>query len=373
MKSLPLCVKIRERERANCDCAPSVNARIYGSHLTSPADIDTSRLNAALLTIMPAMTNAEAYNILGVPNKATEAVVKSAYKRLALQTHPDKNPNDPDASKKFHRISEAYKRIVDPSSFHDEDGEGEDISEQEMAAMFSMMFSDMFSGGAGGMESMMNEIWGDGDDDDDDEMEPGGMGDMFHMMEMMMNDDGGEYDDEDDEDCDDEDENDNFRAYVQSLPDGMGFNISGGQEKNRGKDKTMEKLMASMGLSQSAGDYYMESIGEEDDDENYSDDESARFNVGQIGRGMEKGLTQDQMMMLMQEMLMPSIDKSFASSSSQAKKKSSCKNGHNYGQYNPKVSGSSGGKEAIKIFASKSSILSVKGCRVSNRHFQVKL
>ena len=300
---------------------------------------------------MPTMTNTEAYNILGVPNKATEAVVKSAYKRLALQTHPDKNPNDPDASKKFHRISEAYKRIIDPASFHDEDGEGEDISEQEMAAMFSMMFSEIFSGGTGGMESRMYEIWGDsegdGGDDEDDEMEPGGMGGMFHMMEMMMNDDAGEYDDEDedDEDYEDDDENINLQDY---LPDGMGFNISGGQKKNNGKDKTMERLMASMGLSQSAGDYCMENFGDQDDDEDCSDDENAKFDAGQIGRGMKKGLTENQMIMLMQEMLMPFNAKSFGSSSSQAKRKSSCRNGHNNGQNHPKISGSSGGKKAKK-------------------------
>jgi molecular chaperone DnaJ len=61
---------------------------------------------------MPAMTSVEAYSILGVQKSANEIEIKTAYKRLALQTHPDKNPNDLDASKNFHRVSEAYKRII---------------------------------------------------------------------------------------------------------------------------------------------------------------------------------------------------------------------------------------------------------------------
>lgn len=284
---------------------------------------------------MPAMTNTEAYAILGLSKKASLADVKSSYKKLALRTHPDKNPNDPDASKKFLSISEAYKRIIDPSSFHDEDGNDEDISEEEMAAMFNMMFSDMFVGGTGGMASRMYEIWGDSDDEGEDEDENGnGLGDMgamFSMMNMMMNDNEGNFDDEEDYEEGD-DENEDYQVFLESMSgSGMfgGGGLSGEHRKNKKKCNTMEKLMASMGLS--SGDYHMENIGEEDEYEDDNDDEDARYDAGQIAGGLKKGLTQAQMMSYMQEMLMPSISKGSGSSSSKAKSRSSG-NRNVYGQ-----------------------------------------
>lgn len=125
---------------------------------------------------MPVLSIEEAYSILQLSSNASESEVKTAYRKLALKMHPDKNPGDPEAHKNFLKISEAYKRITDPDSFQDED-EGEYANEEEMMAMFSMMFAEMF-GGFGGF---------------------GGGMDMFDMMEMMM-------EAEDDEDSDDEDD-----------------------------------------------------------------------------------------------------------------------------------------------------------------------
>lgn len=88
------------------------------------------------------ITLEEAYNVLGVNSKSSTAEVKSAYRKQALRTHPDKNPNDPDASKKFLMVSEAYKRITDPSAFHD-DEDDQMPNEEEMEAMFNMMFAEM--------------------------------------------------------------------------------------------------------------------------------------------------------------------------------------------------------------------------------------
>jgi len=53
------------------------------------------------------------YDILGVPKDASEAVIKKAYRQLALQWHPDKN-TDPAATDKFKEISEAYEVLRDP-------------------------------------------------------------------------------------------------------------------------------------------------------------------------------------------------------------------------------------------------------------------
>lgn len=47
------------------------------------------------------------YEILGVPSKATQEEIKAAFRRLALQHHPDQNRNNPEAEEKFKEINEA--------------------------------------------------------------------------------------------------------------------------------------------------------------------------------------------------------------------------------------------------------------------------
>jgi molecular chaperone DnaJ len=53
------------------------------------------------------------YEVLGVERTATEQEIKSAYRKLAMQFHPDRNPNNPDAEEKFKEASEAYGILAD--------------------------------------------------------------------------------------------------------------------------------------------------------------------------------------------------------------------------------------------------------------------
>ena len=60
------------------------------------------------------MANRDYYETLGVPRSASEADLKKAYRKLALENHPDRNPDDPAAEERFKAIGEAYAVLSDP-------------------------------------------------------------------------------------------------------------------------------------------------------------------------------------------------------------------------------------------------------------------
>ena len=65
------------------------------------------------------------YMLLGVNEKATENEIRKAYKKMVYIVHPDKNPNDPNATEKFRNLQIAYKILMDPEkrALYDETGE----------------------------------------------------------------------------------------------------------------------------------------------------------------------------------------------------------------------------------------------------------
>lgn len=60
------------------------------------------------------MSKKDFYSILGVSRSASAEELKKAYRKLAMQFHPDKNPGDKKAEEKFKEISEAYDTLSDP-------------------------------------------------------------------------------------------------------------------------------------------------------------------------------------------------------------------------------------------------------------------
>src|SRR5277367_1505446 len=59
-------------------------------------------------------TKRDYYEILAVARDCDDGVLKTAYRKLALKYHPDRNPNDQDAEERFKEAAEAYSVLSDP-------------------------------------------------------------------------------------------------------------------------------------------------------------------------------------------------------------------------------------------------------------------
>lgn len=111
---------------------------------------------------MPTTAKRDYYEVLRVTREASQAEIKKAYRKLALELHPDKNPGDPHAEEAFKEASEAYSVLSDSDkrSRYDRfghqgvDGAGVNFDPSQFTDFADILgdlfgFGDIFGGGRG--------------------------------------------------------------------------------------------------------------------------------------------------------------------------------------------------------------------------------
>lgn len=113
------------------------------------------------------------YNILGVSKDASQEDIKKAFKKLARKYHPDLNPNDPEAHRKFQEINEANEVLSDPEKRkkYDEYGENWKHADEYEAQQ------QQYSCNNGGNGSFHTSFWSS-----DGDVNGSGFSDFFEQM-----------------------------------------------------------------------------------------------------------------------------------------------------------------------------------------------
>ena len=107
------------------------------------------------------MAKRDYYETLGISKDADANEIKSAFRKLAKQYHPDLNPGDKEAETKFKEINEAYEVLSDPekkakydqfghAAFDQNAGFGGGAGFNDFGDIFGDIFGDFFGGGFGG-------------------------------------------------------------------------------------------------------------------------------------------------------------------------------------------------------------------------------
>ena len=103
------------------------------------------------------MSKRDYYEVLGVNRNASEQEIKSAYRRLAVRYHPDKNPNDTEAEEKFKEAAEAYSVLADAEQRRRYDRFGhQGVASGAGGAAWG-------APGFGGIEDILGDLFGFGD------------------------------------------------------------------------------------------------------------------------------------------------------------------------------------------------------------------
>jgi curved DNA-binding protein len=107
------------------------------------------------------------YKVLGVGKKATKKEIKSAYRKMARKHHPDVNPGDKNAEKKFQELNEANEVLSDPEKRKKYDKYGKDWKhaeqfekqEQQQRAYSQQRGQQSYAGGGAGYEGDFSDFF----------------------------------------------------------------------------------------------------------------------------------------------------------------------------------------------------------------------
>ena len=105
------------------------------------------------------MSKQDFYDVLGVSKEVDSNSLKSAYRRLAMKYHPDKNPGDSEAENKFKEISEAYEVLSNPEKKAAYDQYGHDAFSGPGGGQGG--FSEGFGSGFGSFSDIFEDFFGD--------------------------------------------------------------------------------------------------------------------------------------------------------------------------------------------------------------------
>src|SRR5271157_5664455 len=103
---------------------------------------------------MPPAHKRDYYEILGVNHGAGEVELKKAYRTLAIQFHPDRNPGNKQAEERFKELNEAYQVLSDPERRAQYDRYGHAAFQGPQANGFGFEFTQ-------GFEEVFSDIFGD--------------------------------------------------------------------------------------------------------------------------------------------------------------------------------------------------------------------
>ena len=104
------------------------------------------------------MSKRDYYEVLGVQKNASDSEIKKAFRNLAKDNHPDKNPNDQAAETRFKEINEAYETLKNPQSRSAYDQFGHAASEGGMGGGGFGGFNTNFSGS---MSDIFEDLFGE--------------------------------------------------------------------------------------------------------------------------------------------------------------------------------------------------------------------
>jgi len=123
-------------------------------------------MRGSVPVVMPEMAKTDYYELLGVSRECSDADLKSAFRKAAMQHHPDRNPGDKDAELKFKEINEAYQCLSDRDkraaydryghAAFDQGGGGGGFGADGFASSMADIFDDLFGGFGGGGRARSN-------------------------------------------------------------------------------------------------------------------------------------------------------------------------------------------------------------------------